>query len=296
MTYAKSGWGKRTIENNISSETFQKIAALAEREAGIILSDSKNSMVKSRLTRRLRALNLLNFDAYIEVLESADDGEELRQFVSALTTNVSHFFREKHHFDFLLQTVLPNLRQKLARGGRVRIWSAGCSNGQEPYSIAITLLKSDANIGARDIKILATDIDPEVLRVGASGMYPSSMATGLAEPDGQQFFTRSDNDGQEFLTAKNEVKNLITFRQLNLHADWPISGKFDVIFCRNVLIYFDEKNQEKLYQRFSNALSDDGYLMLGHSERLTGGATNLYQNVGITTYKPSLGNSPHKEP
>jgi chemotaxis protein methyltransferase CheR len=278
---------KQKIENSISASAFQKIAALAQTEAGIVLPTSKQSMVRSRLTKRLRALNLYDFETYLNVLQNEGNPDEMKQFISALTTNVSHFFRENHHFETLKEKILPGLLSKLQNGQKVRIWSAGCSNGQEPYSIAMTLLEFDNTIGTRDIKILATDIDPEVLTHAMAGKYSGALTSGLEESVIEKYFFKERKTGEEYLYINDDVKSLVSFRQLNLHAEWPMSGEFDVIFCRNVVIYFDDSTQAKLYKRFSNSMTEDGWLLLGHSERLNDESVELFKNAGVTTYRPT---------
>lgn len=275
---------KLTIENALSASAFDRIANLAHSEAGIVLSKSKESMVKSRLTRRLRALKIRDFDTYLIFLENETNADEMSHFVSALTTNVSHFFREEHHFSALRNDILPLLHTKLKLGQPVRLWSAGCSNGQEPYSIAMTLLEFDPNIGNYDIKILATDIDPEVLTCAIQGSYSGALTSGLPK-NFEKYFTHSKVDDDDILNIKSSVKDLVSFRQLNLHAKWPMTGSFDVIFCRNVVIYFDDETQTQLYRRFANSLNDTGYLLLGHSERLGEDVSGLFKSTGVTIYQ-----------
>lgn len=278
---------KLTIESTLSASAFDRIAKLAHTEAGIVLSKSKESMVKSRLTRRLRALKIRDFDSYLDILENDTDVSEMSHFISALTTNVSHFFREEHHFTALRNDILPSLHKKLKLGEPVRIWSAGCSNGQEPYSVAMTLLEFDPNISNYDIKILATDIDPEVLNCAVQGNYSGTLTSGLPAHFVDKYFTTDSDANDEILTVKPSVKDLVSFRQLNLHANWPMTGSFDVIFCRNVVIYFDDETQSQLYRRFYKSLNGKGYLLLGHSERLGSDVSDLFKSVGVTTYQPN---------
>ncbi|MCA0044969.1 CheR family methyltransferase [Celeribacter litoreus] len=273
------------IETALSQADFTRIAKIAEREAGIVLSANKMSMVKSRLTRRLRALGLDSYAAYLDLIEGSAAGPELQQFISALTTNVSHFFRESHHFDYLVETIVPALREKLASGGRVRIWSAGCSNGQEAYSIAMALQEAAPDLLSKDIKILATDIDPEVVSTARAGAYVGSLTSGLTVPTIERHFRQEIHNGEEVLTINDTLRKLVTFRQLNLHASWPMTGKFDIIFCRNVVIYFNETMQSRLYQRFASVLEPGGWLVLGHSERISEECTHLFKSSGVTTYQ-----------
>lgn len=275
-----------TTDNKMSDSVFNRITEIAHQQAGIVLTRSKESMVKSRLVRRLRALKMESYELYLDHLEAGQDKGEMSQFISALTTNVSHFFREEHHFEYLQETILPILSKKLKAGEKVRIWSAGCSNGQEPYSIAMSLLKYDPQIAQYDVKILATDIDSEVLQCASKGEYAGSMTTGITDEMKAKFFSiRVEND-EEFLTIHQSVKDLISFKRLNLHAEWPMKGHFDLIFCRNVVIYFDQATQNALYQRYADILSEEGWLMLGHSERLGEDSDHLFKSVGVTTYQP----------
>lgn len=278
---------KLTIESALSASAFDRIATLAHSEAGIVLTKSKESMVKSRLTRRLRALKIKDFETYLDFLEKDSDASEMSHFISALTTNVSHFFREEHHFTTLTNDILPQLHAKLKLGQPIRIWSAGCSNGQEPYSIAMTLLEFDPDMSKYDIKILATDIDPEVLQCAVDGNYSGTLTSGLPKIFEDKYFTVTMEDNDKILTINSQVKDLVSFRQLNLHARWPMSGSFDVIFCRNVVIYFDDETQAQLYRRFANSLNETGWLLLGHSERLGEDVAGLFKSVGVTTYQPN---------
>lgn len=273
---------RAVIESDISPQAYARIVDLSRQHAGIVLTDSKAPMVKSRLTRRLRALGLSTFDGYMDFLETGNDPQEMSEFISALTTNVTQFFRENHHFTYIADRIYPHLAKKIARGDRVRIWSAGCSNGQEPYSIAMTLLDKNPRIDEKDVRILATDIDPQVLKFAKTGIYADTQIAGIPEAYLSSFLTATD-DGS--FTMDDRLRRLVTFRQLNLHAQWPMAGSFDLIMCRNVMIYFDEATQAQLLRKFSDKLADGGWLMIGHSERLPEDAAPLFSNVGVTTYQ-----------
>ncbi|WP_417243689.1 CheR family methyltransferase [Celeribacter sp.] len=276
---------KVAIESDISDAAYARIVALSKSQAGIVLSPSKVPMVKSRLTRRLRTLGIATFDSYLDFLEGADNPEEMSAFISALTTNVTQFFRENHHFDYMKSTIYPHIKAKLARGEKVRIWSAGCSNGQEPYSIAMTFLDCDPTIGSKDFLILATDIDPLVLATASAGVYGDSLIGGIPDAFLKKAFTVSQKaDGLSYC-VNDDVKSMVRFRQLNLNETWPMQGAFDLIICRNVMIYFDEPTQSRLLSRFSDKLDQEGWLMIGHSERLPDDTTPLLSSVGVTTYK-----------
>jgi chemotaxis protein methyltransferase CheR len=268
----------------LDEAAFQRLAALAHGEAGLSIAASKAAMVRTRLARRLRALHLQDFASYCALVESDDGRQELNAMISALTTNVSHFFREAHHFDILRDQVLPPLIEKLRAGGRLRIWSAGCSHGQEAYSIAITL--RDAGLSIRDdVRILATDIDPTVIAHAQSGRYPASMLAGLPDALRIRHFSSAEDSAREVFQLDPDIAGLVTFRQLNLLRDWPMRGAFDAIFCRNVVIYFDAATQAQLWPRFSAQLSPGGWLFLGHSERISSEAQGLFARRGTTAYQ-----------
>ncbi|MEM9309253.1 MAG: protein-glutamate O-methyltransferase [Pseudomonadota bacterium] len=269
---------------NMDSRTFEAIADLAYRESGLQLVAEKSSMIQSRLRHRLKALGINNFGAYADFVVTENGSDERRQMISALTTNVSHFFREKHHFDALAKTILPRVFDGLTKGSRFRLWSAGCSNGQEAYSIAMTLLECAPELRSHDVKILATDIDPNVVSFAQKGIYPERMVAGIPEPLLSKYFTQTTDTTNTDFCVNDNLKSLVVFKELNLLSDWPIKQNIDVIFCRNVVIYFDTSTQNKLWQRFNEVLSADGVLFLGHSERIATPDAFGFQSVGPTTY------------
>ncbi len=269
----------------LDSDSFQAIADLAYRESGLRLAEEKAPMIQSRLRHRLRALGFSDFGQYSAYVRSTNGSDERKQLISALTTNVSHFFREPHHFDMLrdaARAALPRLR----RGGRFRIWSAGCSMGQEPLSAAITLLEDMPDIQKYDLRILATDIDRHVIRHAREAFYPDRMTNGLLSPIRAKYFQpMKDADGAMGLMANRSLTRLITYRELNLLQEWPMKGPFDLILCRNVVIYFDIETQKTLWPRFRGMLSPNGTLMLGHSERIADPANYGFGADGSTTYR-----------
>lgn len=273
----------------MNEEAFAAISAIAYSEAGLAISPTKSAMVHTRLARRLRSLNLGSYQEYCAFVESDAGHLERREMISALTTNVSHFFREDHHFELLRTKVLPLLSSKLESGEKIRIWSAGCSNGQEPYSLATVLLSEEKIPANADIKILATDIDPKVISFAKQGCYDSQMIAGLPEDLRDKYFHQqpaaAGSNHSEIWQANQEIKDLITFRELNLLRPWPMKGKFDIIFCRNVVIYFDEKTQEALWQKFSDQMSPGAWLFLGHSERVSEAHLDTLPPAGMTTYR-----------
>jgi chemotaxis protein methyltransferase CheR len=273
-------------EQELALPDFQAIAAIALREFGLSLPVSKRQLVQSRLARRLRTLDLQGFGAYRALLESEGGAQELPMLLSALTTNVTRFFREIHHFDLLLDQVMPALVARARAGERVRIWSAACSSGQEPYSIALTALKIDPGIGRCNFKILATDIDPVIVEKARRAQYNAQEIAGIS----QRYFRPADvvhrpNGIEGTFTLAPEVKDLITFGVLNLIAEPPFSGPFDVIFCRNVAIYFDRPTQQRVWRRLSGLLSRRGMLFIGHSERIPKTDCPELETAGITVYQ-----------
>lgn len=256
---------------------FWALSKLAYEHTGIVLQEPKKNLVYGRLSRRIRALGLGSFRHYIQLIESGTD-EEFDNFLNAITTNLTSFFRERHHFDFLRDTVFPELEKKPLN--RVRFWSAGCSTGEEAYSIAMTV-RSHFQKAART-RILATDLDANVLQHGRRGIYDASRVAGLDRSLLQRYFRHEKQTGN--VQVKETIRDLVTFNRLNLLGEWPIKHTFEVIFCRNVLIYFDKTTQEKLIKRYIQRLSSRGYLIIGHSENIS-----YFQNeldfIGQTIYR-----------
>jgi chemotaxis protein methyltransferase CheR len=247
---------------------------------GICLSDSKHELVYSRLSRRLRALRLGTFREYRELIASGNEAE-LVHFRNAITTNLTSFFRESHHFDYLRDHVLRPMLANRAHPRRLRIWSAGCSTGEEPYSIAMVLCEVMPDRRGWDARILATDIDSSVISFGEQGLYGGDRMQGVSTQRLQAFFTPAAQ-GQH--AVKQELRSLITFRQLNLLDPMPMRGPFDVIFCRNVIIYFDKDTKRNLFPRISPLQRSGDVLCLGHSESLSG-VTDDYRLIGRTLYR-----------
>lgn len=266
---------------SIGDRDFAALAKLVHDECGIVLADAKKGLVVSRLSRRLRDLNLCNFGQYCRLLQSDSGADERAKLISALTTNVTKFFREDHHFRALEKQILPKLVERARRRGRVRIWSAGCSTGEEPYSIAMELFDLCPEAHSLDIRILATDIDPQVLLIASAGRYPDTAVAGVPASRRSRYFTVS---GGTFEVSQ-ALREFITFAPLNLVGQWPIRGPFDVILCRNVVIYFDVKTQEILWKRFAGLIPPSGHLFIGHSERLGRPAEKYFSTNGITQYR-----------
>jgi chemotaxis protein methyltransferase CheR len=269
-------------EFGFDNSDFEFIAAAIYEDAGIHLPATKANLVYSRLAKRLRALGLENFRDYCTLVGSESGAAERAQMIAALTTNVTRFFREPHHFDHLRDNLLTPAVKDIRGGSRLRIWSAGCSSGQEPYSIALTILGALPDARSYNVRILATDINPHVLETAKRGVYPVEELTSVPQ-DLRRSWMEAVGSGSSRLDEGPRA--LITFRQLNLIGSWPMRGPFDAIFCRNVVIYFDEKTQMRMLNRMSSLLRPGGYLYLGHSERLIGPAEALFKVDGTTVYR-----------
>ncbi|WP_292290239.1 protein-glutamate O-methyltransferase [Marivita sp.] len=268
---------------SMSQADFQRIAGRVQEDYGIHLPQAKKDLVYSRLLRRVRFHGFVDFGTYCDHVESVAGVPERTEMLSALTTNVTHFFREKHHFDLLSSSVLPPLLDAARRGGRVRLWSAGCSSGQEAYSLALTVLALCPDAARYDIRILATDIDPKIVARAQEAVYPAAERAAIGEPLLSRF-TESEPEGDSFRIAAS-ARALVTFATLNLIGEWPVRGPFDVIMCRNVAIYFGDAAQHRLWQRFTSFMQPGAHLFIGHSERIVGPAEARLENVGITAYR-----------
>jgi chemotaxis protein methyltransferase CheR len=247
-------------EFNFTRSDFERVRALIYQRAGISLADSKQEMVYSRLARRLRATGIVSFERYLDDLEAGRLGEEWESFTNALTTNLTSFFRESHHFPLLAEHV------KKLRDQPITIWCSASSTGEEPYSIAMTVCEA-FNTLSPPVQIIATDIDTNVLTVGSNGVYGIERLDKMAPERAKRFFLRGKGEQEGMVRVRPELRQLVTFKQLNLLADkWPVSGPFDVIFCRNVMIYFDKGTQRKILSRFVPLMKPHALLFAGHSE------------------------------
>lgn len=266
-----------------TGEDFEQVRGLVYRHAGIYLSDSKSNLVYGRLSRRLRTLQLQGFRDYLNYLQEHEDSE-MAEFLNCITTNLTSFFRENHHFEILRDRVLPELMSDSRAGRRLRIWSAGCSTGEEPYSLAMVLREVLPDSAGWNAKLLATDLDTRVLEIARAGEYDAERVRNVAPERVQRFFQCGTGANLGKVRVRSELRQLITFKQLNLIDTWPMRGPFDLIFCRNVVIYFDLVTQSRLFDRFANILRDDGYLFVGHSETLQK-VTNRFELAGQTLYR-----------
>lgn len=268
-------------EYALSAREFRKISALVYERTRINLHEGKLPLVQNRLSKRLRRLGLDSFRAYLAYLD--EDEGELEAMINAITTNYTSFFREPGHFHFLRETFIPYLLEKDVR--RARLWSAGCSTGEEPYSLAMVLLDAIPDLASRDVLVLATDISTRALSAAVEGVYPPEPVF-KCRPDYRRRYFLEDEQSGAFSIAP-EVRRLVRFRHLNLFDPWPMRGPFDLILCRNVMIYFERVPKLELVRRFHDILRPGGYLLVGHSESLTGEEHGLRYVCPATYRKPS---------
>lgn len=265
-------------EFEFSSPDFELVRKLIYERAGISLNDSKQDMVYSRLARRLRATGLTRFKDYLKLLEN-DDTDEWEAFTNSLTTNLTSFFREEHHFPVLAAHIKAR-----KRGQPIQIWCSAASTGEEPYSIAMTMVEVFGTF-TPPVHILATDLDTSVLAKAQEGVYPMARLEKMSSERLKRFFLKGSGSHEGMARVRKELRDMITFRQLNLlDASWPIRGPFEVIFCRNVMIYFDKPTQYRILQKFVPLLAHDGLMFAGHSESFHH-AADLFKLRGKTVYE-----------
>ena len=272
---------EKTREFEYTLDDFNFLRTLSNQHSGILVPDDKFDMFYSRLSKRIRLLGFNQFKQYCQYLKNHPD-DEFTEFINAVTTNLTSFFREDHHFEFLGQTLLPELLKKNLLQRQIKVWSAGCSTGEEPYSLAMTLMENVPKDW--DIKILATDLDTNVLAAAVDGIYPLDRVSSLSEQRLKRWFQRGIGTQANKVRVKAPLRQMIQFRQLNLMQEWPMRGFFDVIFCRNVLIYFDRQTKERLANRYADLLREGGHLFIGHSESLHQLDTP-FNLLGNTIYK-----------
>jgi chemotaxis protein methyltransferase CheR len=265
---------------------FRFLRGFVLEQCGISLSDQKRQLVQGRLQRRLRTLGLKDFRGYCDLLRT-DSASEMGELASAISTNVTSFFREAHHYDLLADELLPRwLQQKRRDGDRLRIWSAGCSSGEEPYALAMVLAEAlEQRTGvAVDAKVLATDLSPQALEAARKGMYSLDRISGISDERCRRWLLRGSGEFEGLACVHPRLRELVTIQPLNLLHDWPMRGPFDAIFCRNVVIYFDQPTKQRLFRRYAELLPAGGYLFLGHSESLHG-INDDFELIGRTVYR-----------
>ena len=263
---------------DMTANDFNKIRDLIYKHAGIVIGEAKKEMVYGRLVRRLRDLELDSFEQYLDLLEK-DRGSETEKFINSLTTNLTSFFRESHHFPILANHISQT------RGTRTAtIWCAAASTGEEPYSIAMTMADL-FGLASPPVKIIATDLDTSVIEIGKAGRYQETEVMKLPDNKAKTYFKPDDSPDSKKMQVRDELKRMISFSQLNLLAPrWTVQGPVDAIFCRNVLIYFDRPTQRKILERFCPLLRPNGLLFVGHSESLFH-SSDLFKSIGHTTYE-----------
>ncbi|MEQ1527924.1 MAG: protein-glutamate O-methyltransferase [Methylococcales bacterium] len=268
-------------EFKFTFEDFNLLRKLSNEHSGIQVPDERFDMFYSRLSKRVRKLGLTNFKEYCRYLETHPEAE-FTEFINSITTNLTAFFRENHHFEYLQEVVIPEVLVRNKYSKQIRVWSAGCSTGEEPYSLAITLLENVPSDW--DVKILATDLDTNVLQTAMDGIYAEERVTGVSESRLKRWFMRGTSSQSGQVKMRPQLQQIIQFKQLNLMKDWPMKGPFDFIFCRNVLIYFDRDTKAGLAKRYAQMLADKSWLFIGHSESLNQ-LSNEFQLVACTTYR-----------
>ncbi|HEY9018328.1 protein-glutamate O-methyltransferase CheR [Thiomicrospira sp.] len=268
-------------EFDFSDKDFKRVKSMVYDFAGIDLNESKKNLVYNRLAKRIRFLQMNRFGEYLDYVEEVGE-EEFVNLINAITTNLTFFFRENHHFEYLANQVIPHLLAKNKTTKKIRIWSAGCSTGEEPYSLAIVL--KEAVPAGWDARVLATDLDTTVVETAQRGVYNIERLKGVSEARKKRWFLKGSGEREGFVKVKPELQQIIDFGQINLMNEWPIRDKIDVIFCRNVVIYFDKPTQSKLFNRYADLLQEDGHLFIGHSESLYK-VCDRFELLGQTVYR-----------
>lgn len=273
-----------------SDADFRRIADLIHAQSGIVLSERKKMLAYSRLAPLVRRSGLMSFGAFLDTLGT--NPTVLTEVIAALTTNHTYFHREPHHFEHFENVVRPDLVARALHGAPVRIWSAGCSTGEEIWTLLMVLLGPSREEGLRiarsKLLALASDISVNALAGARAANYPAGALDALPEALRQRWCTPATEGGEDRLTIDPVMRALVRFRQLNLMGDWPMRRSFDVIFCRNVMIYFDGPTKDRLVERFARQLTPGGFLYIGHSERVSGPASELLEPVGPTIYQRSM--------
>ncbi len=276
---AQKGKAMNLMSAELSEKQFRKISQLIYNLCGINLKDGKQALVRARLMKRLRALKLDSFDEYMKYLDGDQGTQELSYLIDVMTTNKTSFFREPEHFKFLCDHVLPKLRSS-----RLRFWTAACSSGEEPFSLAMLLKEHLPNADTRDVKILATDISMKMLEKARNGVYSEELVRDVPSRFSKKYFDKFSQNSINYYRVKDNVKAMVRLGWLNLMDPWPMKGPFHVIFCRNVMIYFDRPTQQRLINRLWELLDSGGYLFVGHSEGLSA-VSHKFRYVRPAVYK-----------
>jgi chemotaxis protein methyltransferase CheR len=264
------------VTGKIPQAEFERVRSLIFSYCGISINNGKEALVQSRLSKRMRKLGISTFRDYLKLVESQKPKGEFLSFVDVLTTNKTSFYRENKHFEFIAEYLYPKMT-----GKNIKWWSAGCSSGEEPITLAMNLLEAKQHIGWRDVKILATDISRDVLHTAKLGIYTQNKISDIPASYLKKYF-KVLNDGS--FKVNDEVKNMITYGRLNLNDQWPLRGGFQMIMCRNVMIYFNRQTQEQIIKKFSDLLEPGGYIFLGHSESMNAAALGFH-NIAPAVYQ-----------
>jgi len=273
-------------EFELTEADFRFLARHVQDLTGIVIHERKREMLYARLSSRLRSLNLTTFRDYCSYISGPRGGAEIGAMINAITTNLTHFFRESHHFEHLRDVVFSTHAAKPRPSGKqpLRVWSAGCSSGEEPYSIAMTARSMPSDFSRWDLRILATDLDTNMVEKAEAGRYRVADAEGIPPRLAAKFTEQVSTPAGLEVCMRDDLKQLIAFRQLNLLDDWPMRGQFDAIFCRNVMIYFDQPTKTRLVDRYADFLHLGGWLYIGHSESLSR-ISDRFQAAGRTIYR-----------
>ena len=263
----------------LDEKYFKKVSEIVYRVSGINLKGGKEALVRARLMKRLRVMGMESFEEYLKFIDSNSGGKELGCMIDEMTTNKTFFFREIEHFNYLCEKILPELKDN-----KLRFWSAACSSGEEPFSLAILLMENIPRIKSMDVRILATDISTKMLNKARKAVYEEETLRNVPKLFLQKYFVKVRNESFLAYQLKDDVSSIIQFSWLNLMEAWPMKGPFNVIFCRNVMIYFDRPTQQKLINRFWALIEPGGYLFVGHSESLSG-ISHKFKYVRPATYR-----------
>jgi len=273
-------------EFEIKDREFNTISTMIHNLCGINLHLGKKELVRARLSKRLRLLKLKSFSDYIDYISNDPKKEEFTIMVDLLSTNLTSFFRERTHFDFLKNDIIPLWGQK-KENNEIRIWSAGCSSGEELYTLAIVVKEAHDLLKGKDIKILGTDISTRMLKTAKEGIYSGDRIKKIPTDMRQKYFSKVRDDKSPYYSVKPALRELVRIGRLNLLSEWPMKKQFDMIMCRNVMIYFDKPTQNEVINRFWKILKHEGYLMVGHSESLAG-VKHMFSYVRPTIYKKNI--------
>ena len=270
----------------LTDQQFGEISKMVYDHCKINLHEGKKELVRARLAKRLRVGGFTSFPEYLRHVSSDPTGREFSVLIDSLSTNLTSFFREIQHFNYLQRVLLPELLARKQKEGnfKIRCWSAGCSSGEEPYSLAITLLDQIHNNARWDVKVLASDISMTVLDRARQGIYPQERIEPLSTHQRSRYLTKRQVEGEEVYEVNAQLREAVVFKHINLMEPWPIRVPLDFIFCRNVMIYFDKPTQEALVGRYWDQLAAGGVLFTGHSESLTG-VKHKYKYVQPTIYR-----------